>query len=253
MRRELTRRQWLTGALALGAAGLITVDAVRGRLPERLLSASETLSLRTQRLLLRRRPLVREFSAADVSAIFPTNGTTRPIGTVYGPLAASGFRDWALRIEGLVAQPLSLTLPQLRALPARSQTTMHSCDEGWNAIAQWQGVPLGQLLSLAAPASRAAYVVFHCMDQRENGARYYESLDLFDAYHPQTILAYEMNGRPLPVAYGAPLRLRVETQIGYKNAKYIERIELTDRLDGFGKGRGGWWEDSDNAVWYAAQ
>ncbi len=253
MNRVLTRRQMVAGAAAVGAATLIGVDALRGRLPERLLSVSQTLSIRTQRLLLRHRPLVREFTAADISAVFPTNGTTHPIGDTYGTLAANGFRDWALRVDGLVAHPLTLSLGQLRVLPARSQITMHSCDEGWNAIGQWKGVPLGQLLSLAAPTSRASYVVFHCMDKREDGARYYESIDLFDAFHPQTILAYEMNGQPLPVAYGAPLRLRVETQIGYKNAKYIERIELADRLDGFGKGRGGWWEDSDNAVWYAGQ
>jgi len=253
MTRALTRRQILVGTASVGVAALIGVDALRGRLPERLLSASQTLTIRTQRLLLRRRPLVREFSAADISAVFPTNGTTRPIGETYATLAASGFRDWALRVDGLVAHPLTLSLGQLRALPARSQITMHNCDEGWNAVGQWRGVPLGQLLNFAAPTSRAAYVVFHCLDKREDGVRYYESIDLFDAFHPQTILAYEMNGRPLPVAYGAPLRLRVETQIGYKNAKYLERIELTDHLDGFGKGRGGWWEDSDNAVWYAGQ
>lgn len=253
MTRVLTRRQMLVSAAAAGAAVVIGVDALRGRLPGRLLAASQTLTIRTQRLLLRRRPLVREFPAADISALFPTNGTTRPIGEAYGRLAENGFDSWVLRVDGLVANPLALSLTQLRALPARSQITMHSCDEGWNAIAQWKGVMLGQLLSLAAPTSRASYVVFHCMDKREDGEHYYESIDLFDAFHPQTILAYEMNGRPLPVAYGAPLRLRVETQIGYKNAKYVERIELADRLDGFGKGRGGWWEDSDNAVWYAGQ
>ena len=253
MTRVLTRRQIVVGAAAAGTAALIAVDALRGRLPERLLSASQSLSLRTQRLLLRRRPLVREFAAADISPVFPTNGTTHPIGATYGTLAANGFHDWALRVDGLVANPLTLSLAQLRALPARSQITMHSCDEGWNAIGQWKGVPLGQLLGLAAPTSRASYVVFHCMDKREDGVHYYESIDLFDAFHPQTILAYEMNGQPLPVAYGAPLRLRVETQIGYKNAKYLERLELADRLDGYGKGRGGWWEDSDNAVWYAGQ
>ena len=252
MTRLLTRRA-VFAAAAAGAAGLIGFDALRGRLPARALAVSERLTLRTQRILLRRRPLVREFTRTNISALFPTNGTTRPIGDDYRRRAASGFRDWALRIEGLVTNPLSLSLAQLRSLEARSQITMHNCDEGWNAIAQWKGVPLGHLLELAAPSTRACYVVFHCMDKRENGQLYYESIDLFDAFHPQTILAYEMNGRPLPVAYGAPLRLRVETQIGYKNAKYVDRIEVVDRLDGFGSGRGGWWEDADNAVWYAGQ
>lgn len=252
MTRLVTRRAVLLGAAA-GAAGLIGVDALRGGLSEQVLSASQGLTIRTQRILLRRRPLVREFSPGDIAALFPTNGTTRPVGEDYRRLASGGFRDWALRIEGLVRAPLSLSLAQLMRLDARSQITMHNCDEGWNAVAQWKGVPLGHLLRLAAPQTRASYVVFHCMDKREDGQHYYESIDLFDAFHPQTILAYEMNGRPLPVAYGAPLRLRVETQIGYKNAKYIDRIELVDALDRFGKGRGGWWEDADNAVWYAAQ
>jgi DMSO/TMAO reductase YedYZ molybdopterin-dependent catalytic subunit len=252
MTRLITRRAVIAGAAA-GAAGLIGIDALRGKLPDRALSVSQTLTIRTQRVLLRRRPLVREFSRADISAVFPTNGTTRPIGDEYGLLASSGFRDWALRVEGLVRTPLSLSLAQLRSLAARTQITMHNCDEGWNAIAQWTGVPLGEVLKLATPEARANYVVFHCMDKREDGQYYYESIDLFDAFHPQTILAYGINGRPLAVAYGAPLRLRVETQIGYKNAKYIDRIELVDRLDGFGKGRGGWWEDADGAVWYAGQ
>ena len=252
MTNLITRRTVIAGAAA-GAVGLIGVDALRGKLPARALAVSEGLTIRTQRILLRRRPRVREFTRADISADFPTNGTTRPIGDGYRRLASSGFRDWALRVEGLVRNPLALSLAQLRSLESRSQITMHNCDEGWNAIAQWQGVPLGRLLTLAAPLERACYVVFHCMDKRENGQFYYESIDLFDAFHPQTILAYEMNGRPLPVAYGAPLRLRVETQIGYKNAKYVDRIELVERLDGFGKGRGGWWEDADNAVWYAGQ
>ena len=248
----VTRRALLLGAAA-GAAGLIGVDALRGGLTAQVLSASQALTIRTQRILLRRRPLVREFSYRDISTDFPTNGTIKPVGEDYRRLASGGFRDWALRIEGLVRAPLSLSLTQLRRLDARTQITMHNCDEGWNAIAQWKGVPLGSLLRLAAPQTRARYVVFHCMDKREDGQHYYESIDLFDAFHPQTILAYEMNGRPLPVAYGAPVRLRVETQIGYKNAKYIDRLELVDALDRFGKGRGGWWEDSDNAVWYAAQ
>lgn len=252
MTRLVTRRTVLVGAAA-GAAGLIGIDALRGRLSERVLSASQSITIRTQRLLLRRRPLVREFSLAEVSPVFPTNGTTRPIGNLYSRLAAGSFRDWTLRVDGLVDNPLTLSIAQLRSLEARTQITMHSCDEGWNAIAQWKGVPLGQLLKLAAPTTRAQYAVFHCMDKREDGQQYYESIDLFDAFHPQTILAYEMNGQPLPVAYGAPLRLRVETQIGYKNAKYVDRIELADRLDQFGSGRGGWWEDSDNAVWYAGQ
>lgn len=251
---KLVSRRIVAAGVTVGAAGLIGVEASReGDLARPILSASEGLSIRTQRILLRRRPLVREFSPADISAHFPTNGTKLPVGDHYQRMAADGFREWRLRVDGLVKVPLAVTLSQLARLDARTQITMHNCDEGWNAIAQWKGVPLGSLLKLAGPLPRAGYAVFHCLDRRENGEYYYESIDLFDAYHPQTILAYAMNGRPLPVEYGAPVRLRVETQIGYKNAKYVDRIELVDRLDPFGKGRGGWWEDFDNAVWYAGQ
>lgn len=254
MTRLITRRAAIATA-AVGATALVGVEAFRGGGASKgILAAAEGLTIRTQRLLLRRRPLVREFSAAEISAAFPTNGTTRPSGDLYQRLASTGFRDWALRIEGLVRTPLSLTLAQLARLEARSQITMHSCDEGWSAIAQWKGVPLGLLLTMAGPVAGAGYVVFHCLDKKHaDGQHYYESIDLFDAYHPQTLLAYEMNGRPLPVEYGAPVRLRVETQIGYKNAKYVDRIEVVDHLDRFGQGRGGWWEDFDNAVWYAGQ
>jgi DMSO/TMAO reductase YedYZ molybdopterin-dependent catalytic subunit len=243
----------LAGAAGLG--GMATIAGFEGgRLTDGVRMASDALTIRTQRILLRRRPLVREFGAADISSVFPTNGTTVPAGPEYQSHASVGFRDWALRIDGLVQKPLRLTLPELARLESRKQVTMHCCDEGWSAIAEWKGVPLGSLLTLIGLLPGAQYVVFHCLDKKEeDGRMYYESLDLFDAFHPQTILAYEMNGRPLPVNYGAPLRLRVETQIGYKNAKYIDRLEIVDRLDRLGSGRGGWWEDFDDALWYAGQ
>jgi DMSO/TMAO reductase YedYZ molybdopterin-dependent catalytic subunit len=254
MSGRITRRT-LFAAAAIGAVGLTGALALRrGGIAGRLLGASEQLTLRTQRILLRRRPLAREFSASEVSPVFPVNGTRQPAGKAYQALAASGFHNWRLQVDGLVKHPLALNLEQLALLESRTQTTMHCCDEGWSAIATWTGVPLSRLLALAEPLPRAAYAVFHCLDKKEENAQYYyESIDLFDAYHPQTILAYRMNGQPLPIRYGAPLRLRVETQIGYKNAKYIERIQLIDRLDSLGNGRGGWWEDFDNAVWYAGQ
>jgi DMSO/TMAO reductase YedYZ molybdopterin-dependent catalytic subunit len=254
MKPTLTRRDVITGGTIAVAGTAVAVAAQSDRLLDGALAASETLTIRTQRLLLRRQPRVREFKASDISAHFPTNGTKLPAGERYAALAANGFRNWSLRIDGLVKQPLSLTLAEIMRLETRSQTTMHCCDEGWSAIAQWAGVPLGALLSLAGLLPRAQYVVFHCFDQKEEDHQYYyESIDLFDAFHPQTILAHQMNGRTLPVDYGAPLRLRIETQIGYKNAKYIDRIEVVDHLDRIGQGRGGWWEDFDGAVWYAGQ
>jgi len=219
-----------------------------------ILGFSDAFTLRAQRVLLAKRPLVREYSLAEVSKTFPVNGTGLPPGDAYKRLIDGGFADWRLKVHGRVARPLALTLAQLQDMPARNQVTMHCCDEGWSAIGQWTGVPLAHVLSLAGVQPEARYVVFHCLDRISlDGNYYYESLDLLDAVHPQTLLAYGMNGKPLPVGHGAPLRLRVELQIGYKNAKFVDRIEVVDRLDSFGKGRGGWWEDFDHAVWYAGQ
>jgi DMSO/TMAO reductase YedYZ molybdopterin-dependent catalytic subunit len=219
-----------------------------------LLQVSDGLTLRAQRLLLSQRPLVRELAAADISTHFPTNGTVLPTGDYYQRLLENDFKDWKLKVHGLVERPLAWSLEELRAMPSRTQITMHNCDEGWSAIGQWTGVQLARLLNLARPRLNARYVVFHCLDtQQADGVPYYESIDLVDAVHPQTILAYGMNGASLPVGHGAPLRLRVELQIGYKNAKYVDRIELVDRLSTIGKGRGGWWEDFDRAPWYAGQ
>jgi DMSO/TMAO reductase YedYZ molybdopterin-dependent catalytic subunit len=139
-------------------------------------------------------------------------------------------------------------------MPARTQITRHDCVEGWSCIAKWTGTPLGLLLDAAGPSPSARYAVFSCFDTLENGftgpIRYYESIDLHDARHPQTILAYGMNDQPLPVANGAPLRVRVERQLGYKMAKYISRITLADSLEGFGDGGGGYWEDR-GYEWFA--
>ena len=251
----LSRRALLTGIA--GSTGALLAGC--GRLDDHapiasLLGASDTFMFHTQRLLLRRQPLVRELSPSQISAEFPINGTHVPAGDIYQRLLDGGFHDWKLRVHGLVDRPTELSLADLRALPSRTQITMHNCDEGWSAIAQWTGVPLARVLSLCGVRKEARYVVFHCLDkQSADGNYYYESIDLLDAMHPQTILAYDMNGKPLPVGNGAPLRLRVELQIGYKNAKYVDRIELVDRLSSIGKGRGGWWEDFDRAVWYAGQ
>jgi DMSO/TMAO reductase YedYZ molybdopterin-dependent catalytic subunit len=219
-----------------------------------ILDLTDRFTWRAQRLLLAGQPLVRELSVSQISKTFPTNGTILPVGDRYLRLMESEFRNWQLRVDGLVERPLALSLAQLRALPARTQITMHNCDEGWSAVGQWTGVQLGRLLDLAGVRLNARYVVFHCMDKIEaDGMPYYESIDLVDATHPQTILAYAMNGVDLPLGHGAPLRLRVERQIGYKNAKYIDRIQVVDRLNGIGKGRGGWWEDFERAPWYAGQ
>ncbi|MGZ5200243.1 MAG: molybdopterin-binding protein [Telluria sp.] len=196
--------------------------------------------------------LAQEFSEDDITQDFRSNGTSLPDNAAYRQLMAGGFRDWTLQVDGLVRHPMQLSLAQLKMLPARTQITRHDCVEGWSVIGKWTGVQLARVLSLAGPLPQARYVVFYCADPMEASPQstYYESLDLAEAWHPQTILAYGLNDEPLPVANGAPLRLRVERQLGYKHAKYLTRIALVQRLDGIRGGKGGYWEDL-GYEWYA--
>jgi len=205
-----------------------------------------------QRSVTGRAALAREFRPDQRSPRFRTNGTANPNTPEYNALAANGFADWRLQVGGMVQRPLSLSLAQLRSLPQRAQITRHDCVEGWSAIGKWQGPQLEQVLRLAGLRDGARYIVFHCADvfgQRK--IPYYESIDLIDAFHPQTILAWSMNDAPLGVGHGAPLRLRVERQLGYKQAKYLMRIEAVASLDGIGRGKGGFWEDIAGYEWYA--
>jgi DMSO/TMAO reductase YedYZ molybdopterin-dependent catalytic subunit len=251
-RHVWTRRQLLLrGSAAVGGLLLGGCDRL-SRSPsfQQVLASAEHLTYRAQRLIVGE-ALAREFSEADLSPIFRSNGTSNPNNDLYNRLRVGGFAEWRLRVRGLVQQPLELSLTDLRAMPARTQITRHDCVEGWSAIGKWTGVPLGSVLNRAQLRPEARYVVLYCADELErNDGGYYESIDLVDAFHPQTLLAYELNGRALPVANGAPLRLRVERQLGYKQAKYLMRIEAVERLDGIGQGRGGYWEDR-GYEWYA--
>ncbi len=217
---------------------------------DHFLESAQSLTYRSQRLLESGQPLAREFSAVDLSPVFKLNGSIHPGGPAYAALLANNFADFRLQIGGLVQRPLSLALPQLRALAGRTQITRHDCVEGWSAIGQWSGVRLGALLQLAGLQRSARFIVFHCADELAPGSPYYESIDLLDAFHPQTLLAYDFNGIPLPVGHGAPLRLRVERQLGYKQAKYVMSVEAVDRLDNIQGGKGGFWEDR-GYEWYA--
>jgi len=251
--RVLTRRQMLLrGSSALGTLLLAGCDRLANAPSwQRVLAGAEGLTYRTQRLLLGSGALAREFREADLSPVFRSNGTSLPDSDLYRRLLESEFADWRLAVGGLVARPLSLSLAAVRALPARTQITRHDCVEGWSAIGKWTGVPLSSLLRLAHVMPQARYVVFHCADSFGSEAdTYYESIDMLDAVHPQTILAYELNGRALPVRNGAPLRLRVERQLGYKHAKYIVGIEAVASLSGIRGGKGGFWEDQ-GYEWYA--
>jgi DMSO/TMAO reductase YedYZ molybdopterin-dependent catalytic subunit len=248
----IVSRRGLVASAAAGLGGLLTGCDQASRAPQvlNILRSAEGLSYRTQRLLQSGQPLAREFSHSDLSPIFKVNGTEHPGGDAYKALLDTQFANWRLAVNGLVPRPLSLSLAQLRAMPGRTQITRHDCVEGWSAIGQWSGVPLSQVLRLSGLAVNARFIVFHCADELAAGSLYYESIDLVDAFHPQTILAYDLNGAPLEVGHGAPLRLRVERQLGYKQAKYVMSIEAVDRLDNIQGGKGGFWEDR-GYEWYA--
>ena len=249
----LPRRRFL-GAAAAGAGGLLLsgCDALTENEGFRgVLRGAEKLNMASHRIIGDRAGLAREFSESDMSPVFKMNGSISGATAEYDAHVASKFADWRLVIDGLVAKPLSLSLAQLKAMPARTQITRHDCVEGWSAIGKWHGVPLKLLLDSAGMKSSARYIVFHCADiYGTSGLRYYESIDLVDAFHPQTIIAWGMNNKLIPIGNGAPLRLRVERQLGYKHAKYIERIEAVASLSGLYGGKGGFWEDTASYEWY---
>ena len=251
MRRiAIDRRGFLLGALALGGCGRVAAS----RVGQTSLQAGEDATHFVQRLLLRPQNLAREYSASAVSRVFKPNGSTDPQDATYKALAADQFAAYRLKVSGLVEHPFDISLDELRGLAPRTQITRHDCVEGWSCIGQWAGVPLRALLERAQIKPQARYVVFRCFDAMDDGsltpAHYYESVDLVDAFHAQTILAYAMNGAPLPVAHGAPLRLRVERQLGYKMPKYLSGLEVVDSFAGIDGGRGGYWEDN-GYDWYA--
>ena len=188
--------------------------------------------------------LAQEFTEADLSPVFKANGSINPRTPEYLALLEDGFAGYRLPVSGLVERPLSLGLAQLRALPSRTQITRHDCVEGWSCIGKWKGVPMGHVLDLAKPTAEARYLVFRCADSLDgDDGRYYESITLTEARHPQSLLAYDMNDAPLTVPHGAPLRARLERKLGYKMAKYIVGLELVASLEGIGGGQGGYWED----------
>lgn len=250
---ESGRRHFLIRILAAGGAALLGgCDRLsRTERVPRILEGAEKLTHATQRLVTPRNSMAQEFSDADLSPMFRSNGTANPDDPRYQALAAGGFAGYRLKVSGLVEYPAIFSLDELRTLPSRTQITRHDCVEGWSAIGKWKGARLGALLERVRPLPEARYAVFYCADPMDAAnTRYYESIDMEDARHPQTLLAYELNDRPLPIANGAPIRLRVERQLGYKMAKYVMAIELVDRFDHIGGGKGGYWEDR-GYEWYA--
>ncbi|HCF25439.1 MULTISPECIES: molybdopterin-dependent oxidoreductase [unclassified Novosphingobium] len=247
----LSRRK-LIGMGAAGAGGLLLGGCDRLNASSGFrdsLASAEGLTMRAQRLLMGD-ALAREFTEREMSPSFRVNGNSKVEDTAYRRALASGFAGWTLRVDGLVQRPLALGLDALKGLPQRTQITRHDCVEGWSAIGKWQGPQLGPILAAAGLLPEARFAVFHCADAFD-GKPYYESIDLIDAFHPQTILAWRMNDAPLSEGHGAPVRLRVERQLGYKQAKFVMRIELRATLAGLYGGKGGYWEDHRGYQWYA--
>jgi DMSO/TMAO reductase YedYZ molybdopterin-dependent catalytic subunit len=246
--RLITRRNMIiAGASSVG--GLLLTGCSKKLPPTygNILRMGDTFTYAAHQTLLPGQKLVREYSHRDISS-FPATGTTNPgdpnnphSSETYRKLQSGAFADWRLSIEGLVARPRSYSLADLKRFPSRMQITKHTCEEGWSAIAQWTGVPLSRVLDDAGLLSSARFVSFYSYDD------FADCVDMLDALHPQTILAYGMNGRDLPIQHGAPARLRLETQLGYKSMKYLQRIVVREEFDDGGKNgsiQNGW-------AWYA--
>ncbi len=218
----------------------------------KILGFGEKATQGVQRLILPRKAMVREFAEKDLDHQFRSNGTSWPDNPAFLAMAKKGFADYRLTVDGLVEKPGRFSLAEILALPSRTQITRHDCVEGWSAMGKWKGARLGALLEKVQLKPSARYVVFHCADpmNKDGSSPYYESIDMEDAFHPQTILAYELDGAVLPLANGAPIRLRVERQLGYKHAKYVIRLEIVENFSGIAGGKGGYWEDQ-GYEWYA--
>jgi len=249
----LPRRHFLArAAAATSALWLAGCDQLsRTEWFPKVLNSVEPLN-RAAAKLVGRRAMAQEFAESDRSPTFRSNGSDDPGTPQYDAWVANGFSDYALMVGGLVATPRKFSLAELRALPSRTQITRHDCVEGWSAIAKWKGAKMSALLDIVKPKPEARYVMFYCADPMSMDGRdlYYESIDMDDAMHPQTILAYDLNDAALPVPNGAPIRLRVERQLGYKHAKYVMRLELVESFANIGEGKGGYWEDQ-GYQWYA--
>jgi DMSO/TMAO reductase YedYZ molybdopterin-dependent catalytic subunit len=252
MSRILTRRRFITGLAGLTIAAPAAVVTAKlasryGLVPPdhgELFGVEHSLTYAAQRLLLYGQPLAREFGREQISRNFPAINTVLPEDDDYRSDIAGGFRKWRLSIDGLVARPSNFSLEDLQRLPSRTQITQHICEQGWSAIAEWTGTPLSGLLNAVGILPQARYIFFTCIDG------WWDSIDMADAWHPQTLLTYGMNGSSLPVPHGAPVRLRVERQIGYKNLKYLSTITVTDSAADWGKGKGS--EGAENGYsWYA--
>lgn len=270
---KLDRRAFVVGAAGLALAGCDRLAATRHGQQALGVDGDQTghaadgvgseLTWEAQKALPTGE-LAEEYSASAITKIFKPNGSIDPKDPAYKKLAAEKFASYAMEVGGLVETPRSFTLADLKAMPARTQITRHDCVEGWSCIGQWTGVPMIEVLDQVRPKPEARFVVFHCYDRyatdystdtpdgnldASDSPVFYGSIDMREARHPQTLLAYGFNGGELPVEHGAPVRLRVPRQLGYKNTKYIKSIELVSSFKTLGQGKGGYWEDQ-GYEWY---
>jgi DMSO/TMAO reductase YedYZ molybdopterin-dependent catalytic subunit len=251
MSENVSRRKLITAGLTAAAsvAGLGVAAKIADRyglIPPDwggVWGPGETLTYATQRMLMSFHSMAREFNRSEISKVIPVSGP-QPETDDYQRLKSEGFKIWRLTVDGLVARPSSFSLDEIKRMPARSQITHQACEEGWSFVAEWTGVPLSYLLNLVGISPKAKFVVFYPFDWS------WDSLDLPDAYHPQTFLAYNVNGEDLPADHGAPLRLRVARQLGYKSTKYLQKITVVESLKNVGDGRGSA-SPSVGYSWYA--
>lgn len=248
---EISRRKMITGGVAAAASATGLVVAAKmarahGLIPPDsggLYGAGETLTYAAQRML-GRHAMAREFSRSEISEK-PFANEVDPLGDEFARLQAGNFADWRMKVDGMAARPTTFSVAEIKSFPVSSQITMIGCEEGWTYIAEWSGVPLSYILDRVGALPQVRYVVYRSF-QRD----WWESIDMADALHPQTLIAHGMNGAELPVPFGGPLRLRLPRQLGYKSVKYITHITLTDNLKSFGKGTGGFAAEVGYA-WYA--
>jgi DMSO/TMAO reductase YedYZ molybdopterin-dependent catalytic subunit len=248
---KLSRRKLIGAGIAAtaGVSGLAVATSLARRYglvpPDGggLYGPGETLTYAAQRLLTRH-SAAREFAPSQISKA-PFANETGPLGDAFKRHQEAGFSDWRLAVDGMVARPMSFPLAELKTLPRRSQITHLACEEGWSYVAEWIGVPLSHILELVGTLPQARYVVYRSIQRG-----WWESIDMADALHPQTLVTHGMNGGELPAGFGGPLRLRLPRQLGYKSVKYITRLTLTDSLKGFGKGLGSGATEAGYA-WYA--
>jgi DMSO/TMAO reductase YedYZ molybdopterin-dependent catalytic subunit len=248
---KLSRRKLITtGVAAVAGASGLAVAAKLARHYELippdgggLYGPGETLTYAAQRLLTRH-SMAREFTPSQISQP-PLANQVGPLGEEFKHLQEGAFVDWRLAVDGMVLRPASFSLTEIKSSPRHSQITHLACEEGWSYIAEWIGVPLSHILETVGTLPQARYIIYRSIQPG-----WWESIDMADALHPQTFVAYGMNGGELPVKFGGPLRLRVPRQLGYKSVKYITRLTVTDSLKPFGKGLGSSAPEAGYA-WYA--